>query len=184
MNPQTPGDVAPETRPKFWPLGIITAFVTAVAVIPVHRLWDASLRVPFTYFGDANSGAILVKGVLDHGWYATNKNLGAPFVQHVSDYPFSENLHMVLIRLIGLSGASYAVVLNLYYLLGFVLVALAAVWVLRRLGVSPAVAIAISVLYAFLPYHQTRGEGHLFLGAYFVVPFACYLVLRSLDAKP
>ena len=184
VDPNAPAIVAASQRERFWPIGIMTTAVTAIALVPVFRLWDASLRVPFNYSGDANSAAVIVKGVLDHGWYATNRNLGAPFVQHLSDYPFSGNLHMVLMRVLGFSGASYPVVINLYFLLGYALVAVAAAWVLRRLGVSTAVAVAISVLYSFLPFHQTRGEAHLFLGAYFIVPLACYLILRSLEPRP
>lgn len=168
----------------FWSLGVAVALVSALAVVPVHRLWDASLRVPFNYSGDANSVAIVVKGVIDHGWYWTNPNLGAPFSQQLVDYPFSETVHVALIRLLGLVFGDYALVLNFYYLLGYVLVGVTAAWALHRLGLSRPVAAAGAVLYSFLPYHQTRGEGHLFLGAYFVVPIACYLVLRSLGGRP
>jgi phosphoglycerol transferase len=171
-------------RERFWPLGVTAAVVSAVIVIPVHRLWSASLRVPFSYEGDANSVAITVKGTLDHGWYWTNPNLGAPFKQHFVDYPFSDNVHIVIMRLMGLVFPDYPLVINLYYLLGYVMVAVAAAWAMHRLGLSRAAALAAAVLYSFLPYHQTRGEGHLFLGNYFIVPIACYLILRSLKAAP
>jgi len=168
----------------FWPLGLITAGVTVALLVPVLRLWRASLGVPFLYTSDANSHAMMVKSVLDHGWYERNPNLGAPFVQHFADYPMADNLHLVVVRLLGLFGASWPVAVNLSYLLGFVVIAVVTAWVARRLGLSRLVSLAVGVLYAFLPFHFIRGELHLFLSQYFTVPLACYLVLRALGIGP
>ena len=44
---------------------------------PALRLWNASLGVPFVYWGDSLSGAAQIKSVLDHGWYEHNTSLGA-----------------------------------------------------------------------------------------------------------
>jgi phosphoglycerol transferase len=55
--------------------------------------------------------------------------------------------------------------------------------VLRRLAVGPEVALVIAVLYALTPYHFMRGEVHLFLAAYYVVPIGAYLALSVLDGR-
>src|SRR5204862_367728 len=70
----------------------------------------------------------------------------------------------------------------LYYLLSFPLVTLTALLVLRRLGCAYAPALAVALLYAFLPYH-TRRIGHLFLSAYWLVPPAVLLVVRTYPAR-
>ena len=54
---------------------------------------------------------------------------------------------------------------------------------LRRLAVGPEVALVIAVLYALTPYHFMRGEVHLFLAAYYVVPIGAYLALSVLDGR-
>jgi phosphoglycerol transferase len=62
--------------------------------------------------------------------------------------------------------------MNLYFLLGFVLIACVSFAVMRALHVSRIPAVVASVLYAVLPYHLMRAEHHLFLGAYWIVPLA------------
>ena len=87
-------------------------------------------------------------------------------------------------KLIGLFTSDAAVVVNVFFLLTFPLVGLAAYLVLRRLTVTPFVAIACSILYTLMPYHFYRGEMHLVLSAYYVVPLGAYLVLAVLGDRP
>ncbi|MBA3412824.1 MAG: hypothetical protein H0T09_03965 [Actinobacteria bacterium] len=144
------------------------------------RVWRADLAVPFEYSGDATYMLMALKGILEHGWYDVNPSLGAPFGQELYDYPFlnGENLNVVAVKILGLFSTDHpAVVLNVFFLLTFPLVALSAFLVLRRLRVSRETALVISVLYSLLPYHFLRGEAHLFLSAYYSVPVACLLVL-------
>ncbi len=53
--------------------------------------------------------------------------------------------------------------MNLLYLASFPLVGIAGFLALRRLGADPWPAVVCAVLYALLPYHFLRGEGHLWL---------------------
>jgi hypothetical protein len=51
------------------------------------RLWHITLAVPITgYNGDATLNNVVVKDVLDHGWYDANQNLAAPYGQHLYDF--------------------------------------------------------------------------------------------------
>ena len=54
---------------------------------------------------------------------------------------------------IGLFTSDAAVVVNVFFLLTFPLVGLAAYLVLRRLTVSVPVSIVCSILYTLMPYH-------------------------------
>src|SRR5207248_10831939 len=47
----------------------------------------------------------------------------------------------------------------------------------RQFGVAYLPALAGSLLYAYLPYHLFRNEGHLFLAAYYLVPLAVMVAL-------
>src|SRR5262249_59704423 len=42
----------------------------------------------------------------------------------------------------------------------------------------------VAILYSFLPYHFARGEAHLLLSGYFMVPIATLLILQVLSDDP
>ena len=161
------------------------ALLALAAAAWALRLWRGDLSVPFASELDALQHAMLVKGVLDHGWYPVNHSLGAPFGQELYDVPHNgENLQLLIVKGLGFFTHDFAVVLNLYFLLTFPLVALVAYVVLRRLGATPAVATVCAVLYALLPYHFAHGESQLFLSGYFAVPLGAYLVMATLSGTP
>jgi hypothetical protein len=152
----------------------------------VLRPWRGSLDVPYVYLGDANLNESWIKGILDHGWYWHNSDLGAPGGQQLFDYPVlsGDPLNVLVLKVLGLFSSDPAVVMNLFFLFTFPLVGVAAYLVLRRLTLSAPVAIALAVLYSLMPYHFVRGEAHLLLSAYYVVPLGAYLVLCVLQDRP
>ncbi|MDQ6751492.1 MAG: hypothetical protein M3Z33_12165 [Actinomycetota bacterium] len=163
----------------------LTSLGALLAAAWALRLWRGDLGVPFSNQFDALLHAEFVKSVLDHGWYQVNDSLGAPFGQQLYDFPQgADNLQLLIIKVLGVLSSDFAVVLNLYFLLTFPLVALAAFVVLRRLGASAAVAGVCAVLYAMLPYHFARRELHLFLSGYYAVPLGCYLVMSTFSGVP
>ena len=83
--------------------------------------------------------------------------------------------------MLGLLDSRWAVVLNTYFILTFPLAAMSAAWFLRIVGLRRVTAAAFAVLYAFAPYHFLRGEVHLFLSAYYVVPYAGILLHRAVS---
>ncbi|HEX3669856.1 MAG TPA: hypothetical protein VHY55_11950 [Acidimicrobiia bacterium] len=173
--------------------GVATATVGLLVV--TLRLWEANLRVPFVYNAtdrpplayapDAPYYLMLTKGLVDHGSYLRIPNLGWPFSLQLFDNPESgDNLQLALLRGLGFFLRDAVLTMNVYYLLTFVAVSLAAWFVLRRLGVSRLVAAVIAILYSFLPYHFARGEAHLLLSGYFMVPIATLLILQVLSDDP
>ena len=134
----------------------------------------------YTPVDDTKFYLMLVKGIIDHGWYLTNSSLGAPFGQQLYDYPQGgDNLSLLMIRGLALLSSNPALVANLFFLLTFALVSLSSYFVLRRLGVSAAVAAVVSVLFSLLPYHFFRGESQLLLSAYYSVPLSALPVPRA-----
>jgi phosphoglycerol transferase len=138
----------------------------------VLQLWRADLRVPFANTNDGLFIGLCTKGILENGWYLNNDRVGAPGGLNLADFPLSDNLHFLALKLIGLVVRDVGRTINLYYLLTFPLSALAALFVLRRLGVSFPPALVAALLFAVLPYHFLRGEAHLTLAGYYLVPFA------------
>ena len=159
---------------------LLILVLTLACLFVVMSLSQASLHIPFSYTGDANSHAMLIKSVLDHGWYARNPNLGAPYGQDFRDFPFADNLHLAIVKLFGIFTNDYASVMNLYFILGFPLSALAASFSLRALGISPIASAGLGVIYAFAPYHFIRGKEHLFLASYYAVPPIILIIVLNL----
>jgi hypothetical protein len=162
---------------------LLVGLATVVMMVPVLHLPSAHLGVPFGYSGDALSVGTHVKNILEHGWIDSNPYVGAPEGRHGNDFPGADNLHLMVIAAFGAVSSSYAVVLNAYFLLTFPLIAMAAAWFFRVMGIGRVLSGALALLYAFAPYHFYRGEDHLFLAAYFPVPLAAVLIYRALSGE-
>ncbi len=90
----------------------------------------------------------------------------------------------MVIGAMGLVIGDPGLVLNLYFLLGYVFIAAASFLVLRSLGASRPSSFALSVIFSMLPYHLAHGEGHLMLANYVAAPAACWLVVRIARGMP
>ncbi len=175
----------PETTPtpprRLLPEAAACAAVVALclgAMVPVLRLHRADLSVPFQYENWPDTFPILamIKSLDDCGWWMTNDHLGAPGRLEFHDHPHNPTVHMLIIKGLTLFGGGPARAVNLYFLLSFPLVALAAYAALRAAGAGRPAAGACALLYAFLPYHLWRNLSHLFLAAYFTVPLVGLLL--------
>ena len=159
---------------------LLTLFTAAQAL----DIWSADLTAPFVYSNDATAVLAHFKTVLQTGWYEQQPMLGAPLGQNYHDFPQADNLHMMAAWLLGLVSHNVAVVINIYYLIGFPLAALASVWFFRRVGVSKIMTLVLSALFALAPFHWEKGENHLFLAAYYPVPLALVVVIWAIRGDP
>jgi hypothetical protein len=166
-------------------LGALTAVAALVLAVLGMKVWRGDLHVPFAYEQETQYYLMLAKAMEDHGGYFENQSLGAPFGQELEDFAVgTDRLNLDLLRLLGLVFGSPAAAVNVFFLLTFPLVAAAAFLVFRLLGVARAAAVVCPLLFALAPYHFERGEGNLFLSAYWVVPLGAYLVLATLAGEP
>ena len=160
----------------------LTAGGLPLAIVAIlMRLWTLSLSKPFVAAGDALYTQAMIKGWFETGSIFTNPSLGAPGVAQFYDYPSADWANIAVVRFLGLLGAGPAAAMNLFYLTGYAAVGVTTAFLMRRLGASRLVAIAVAVLFALLPYHWLRGEAHLFLSMYWVLPLVL-LVLVWLDS--
>jgi len=151
----------------------------------VLKIWKMHLHRPFQLNGDSIWYAAHIKGFLPDTNHWSNPLLGSPFGQNMADFPLgANNLNWVIIRAIGWFDGDWAAVYNLFFLATFGLSAAVAVLILRRWQVHSSLAVALSVLYATAPYHFQRGEFHVFLAAYWMVPVGCHMALRHFDEHP
>jgi len=157
------------------PLGLIAGLM---------RLWAANMSVPFAYGGDGLVSQAWVKGLIETGSTMTNSSLGAPGIAQFYDYPSSDGLNILVMRVIGLFGMSSGAAVNLFYLAGYSAVGVATALVMRRLHVSRLSSLGVAVLFALLPYHYMRGEMHLFLSMYWIIPLLLLVLVWLHSSAP
>jgi len=145
----------------------------------ILHLWHMRRGIPLYYSRGHDELFMLTwtKAILDDGWYTTVSHLGAPFAMSTADFPVTSLLHMIVLRLATLVVHHAPVALNLYFIAGFPLIALVSTYVLRRLGISPGAAVAMSVVYALLPFRFMGNEGHLLYAQYYVLPLLVLAVV-------
>jgi hypothetical protein len=142
----------------------------------VMKLWEADLRIPFAYFGDALMTGVATKGAIEQGWWFHNSFLGAPAGLNYFVFPAIDNFQFLLIKAISLFTSDYALTLNLFYLLTFPLTTVTSLYFFKHFKFSYRAAITGSLLYTFLPYHFFRSY-HLFLAAYYLLPLMVLVML-------
>ena len=185
--PARPQSVRPPLPP--WVRATLVPYLAAaalsvVAVTAILRLWRAVWSIPFAYGGDALGAAGIVKTTLLRGWYESQPDLGVPYGQHYHDIPFADDLHPLVVKVFGLFTSNWAVVFNLYYVLGYPLAAITGLWFLRRCGIRSWLAVPLAVLFSIAPYHLYRNEGHYFLGEYWAIPLGLGVALAVGRGEP
>jgi phosphoglycerol transferase len=164
---------------------VAVALVAIAIACVLLSVWNAHWEEPFAYDGDAMYYAMVGKTIARYGTYLHNPHLGWPFGQNLSDYPEGgDNLNWFALATTQLVTGSTWTAVNVLYVTSFGAVAATAHVVLRLLGVRRVLAGAVALLYSFLPYHFARGEWHLNLVAYFMVPFAVLIALLLLSDEP
>ncbi len=186
MSAPSPGAAfaAPEAAPGQESRRGEAMLYAGVAVISVIvLLWQfypcwLDLEVPFTYTGgDALLQGFFVKTIVNYGWVSYNPSVGAPFGLDFRAFPRSEALHIGIIWGMSLFIHDWPVLLNLFYLFGFILTAITALFLLREFSVSRPATVVAAILFTFLPSHFLRGEPHAFLASYYVVPLTSVVIL-------
>ena len=165
-------------------VGAVGLAAVAIAFV-VLQLWRAELRVPFVYNGDGVFNSMLVKGIVENGWFLHNPHLGFPFGQNLLDYPQgADNLHFLAMRVLSLGSRDPGVVMNVFYIGTYFVNAASAYLALRLMRRTRATAVVFAILFAFLPYHVFRGENHIFLSGYEGIPLAGLLLYWVFQPRP
>jgi hypothetical protein len=177
-----------------------SALISLIIVFFVLQLWRADFNIPIAYeWRDLKRGGealdpigsndvllfcSLFKGMRENGWFQHNPALGAPGDLDFQDYPIGENLHFVAIKVLQWLTPTYGMTANFYFLVGFPLCMVSALFVLRQFKIRDALAVVGSLLFTFAPYHFLRGQQHMWLAAYFTVPLMVLVVFWVLDGEP
>ena len=167
-------------------LYLLTAVLASLAAIVVMHLWRMHPHVPLYYANGGDEFVVLTwtKALIDDGWYTTISHLGAPYGMSFGDFPVPNLLHIVILRAITLVIPNAGLAVNLYFLAAFPLIALASAYVLRRLKVSWPVSVAVSVVYALLPFRFLRNIAHLYYAQYYLTPILVLAIVWVLRDHP
>ena len=156
----------------------LTAILAVVFFYSLYGIWGQNLKLPITRAGgDYLATAIFAKTAMQTGWCATNTHLGAPHGFECYDFPMPDGIHLGFFALIGRFTNDAVFAINVYYILGFVLIALTSLFVFRSFGFSTIPSVPASLLFAFLPHHYKRGEYHLFLSSYYLIPLMVMVIV-------
>jgi len=163
---------------------LITVLLSVAAMAQALKVWQWRPGDPVDLSGDSVAGLAQLKDILDHGWYGSNPDLGAPFHQDASWFPHADHLHLFLAgKVIGLFSDNPFTVGAIYFFLGFPLAALSMYWLARQRHLGRLGSVVAGVLFSVLPGHQTMFP-HLWLASYWVVPLGMWLVLRAALGEP
>lgn len=153
--------------------------ISLVVVWQVYALASADWSLPAfgPYSGDLWFHSMLVKGMIDNGWYLANPFLGAPEGSSLLEFSYAPTIHMALMKAISVFSQRWVVVMNVYFMLTYPLTAVTALVTFRNFNVARAPALLASLLFTFLPYHFERGQAHLPYAAYYLTPLAGMVAL-------
>lgn len=155
-----------------------TFVLSLLAMTQATRLWEWRPGTPLGRSGDAPWMATLVRTYIEHGPYGDNPLFGAPFSLNTGWASTVDDIHIWVLSALGHIVSDPFTVLAMYYFACFPLSALAMYWLCRKYGVGRPAAVALGVLFSVVPGQQERFV-HLFLAAYWAVPFAIYLIIET-----
>jgi phosphoglycerol transferase len=142
------------------------------------RIWRMPKRLPFDTRSDATLISAMVKTISERGWYLHQPRLGAPFGQQFYDFPHGgETFQLAAMKVLVMITGDWGLAINLYFFLGFGVLAAVTFAVLRHLRFGPVVSGIAALAYTFLPYHFTHGEMHLWRSTYYSAPLAALLLV-------
>ena len=155
---------------------LMAVLLCLIFLFLVMHLWAADLKIPFVYGGDGVWTGASVKGIIENGWNLHNPSIGMPQGYYAYDFYTNDNLNMAIMKMISFVFPNWALTLNIYFLLTFPLTVITTLFALRKMKVSPLPAMAGSLLFAFISFHFIRGEVHLVLSAYFLIPLVVLVI--------
>jgi len=153
------------------------SIITIVLLIFVQKLWLCDLRVPMLYTGDVMGASVDIKNFILGGGIYNYPRLAMPYGLFSFDVFKGNMIYTIILRFMSLFTNQFGLILNVFYLATYPIIAMSCSFVLRKLKVNYIISLVCGILYSFCPYHFMRNEGHLYLSSYFLVPFICLILI-------
>ena len=133
-----------------------------------HATWSVPLEYGLS--GDHWITYFWSQSIFDFGSVYTNPQLNFPSGYAGYDFPVTEVVQLFVLRCCAALSGSSGAGINLYTLVNYPSIAVAAAAVMRTMGMRRGTALIFALLYTFLPYHFLRQQAHVFIAVYFFVP--------------
>ena len=148
------------------------------------------IEFPFAYSlgsdgGDGVMHQTIIKIMMEDGWVNKSSYLSQPNGLLLYDFPVFHygTFHYVVMKFISFFTSNHFTVINIYFLLGFILATLTSFFVFKQFKINSFLAYLFALIYGFAPAHFYRGISHLFIGTHYLVPLMCLVVLWLLQGK-
>jgi len=142
------------------------------------RIWESKFLLPLDYRLDTLNSLTAIKQQVTQDSIYNNINIGAPYGASYYNRVNTDGLFYLIIKLLSLFIKQPTILINVFFLLTFVLTSILTLYVFLEFRIRHLLAILGSIIFSFLPYHLLRGERHLFLSAYFMIPVFVGLLLK------
>src|SRR5689334_9336325 len=87
---------------KYWLIYIVAFAFSIILLSILYNIGKVDITKPIIYEGDSISASYLMKTIDDTGWYLENPYIGGAFKGDFYDYVMSDNLSMLLVKIISL----------------------------------------------------------------------------------
>ena len=149
------------------------AFIVTGTLIFLYR--NINILYPITYNPLDEMGVFYYGKLIDEfGLSLTGTRTGGFLGADMFDYPYSDMMSFILVKIISLFSNNPYLTINLFYFLCFYLIAFISFAIFRLLNFRRGISILLSILFAFSPYIQRR-YNHMWLVPYFMIPVVCYI---------
>src|SRR5262245_27835921 len=89
-------------------LYLLLTVTSIIFFLIVTKSWSLNFHVPFYYYDDNLMDSMLVKSIIDTGWYIHNPFTGAPNGFNFADFSFPYHIQFLIIKLLTLFSNDYA----------------------------------------------------------------------------
>lgn len=158
---------------------VILAVLLGLAII-YH---NADIEYPLLFVNGDNMGVFYyVKMIKNFGWNLVNPMMGGLNGTTMYDYLYSDKWSFGLVWLLSLFSDNFYLITNVFYFCSYILAAVCAFYVCRKLGLQDCLAGVVAVLYAFSPYMLQR-YGHMWLTPYYFMPLAVLAAVWMIEGE-
>ena len=162
---------------------LYAAIVFSVTVLLLFLYRKADISYPLVYAGGDEMGVYyLAKNIDRNGLSMANPFVGGLSGGDMFDYPYSDSLSFMCVKLIGLYSDNPYLIINLFYFANFYIIAIIAAAVSRNQKISRSSSYLVGILFAFSSFMQMRYV-HIWLTPYYTLPIACMLSLNIVKGR-
>ena len=164
-------------------ISLCTGMLAIVIFCIVSHIWNMDLNVPLSYSGDVSGLLIMIKSVLREETWWNFEGLGSPFHTNMWRTLMDGMIPNAIIFSIARITKSVGYGINIYYILSYGLYGTCTYYMLRKMGIMKRFSVIGAILYAFIPGHYQRGEGHIYVGSCFTIPLIIVAAMNLFTGK-